>query len=85
MSSSPPEGASQELDHQACTNRRFFIQLRADADPVCGVYRGRVQHLRSGEAAHFDSLDELAAFFTAMSVKEPGDTLGGAVRGGPAP
>jgi hypothetical protein len=85
MSSRPPDRALHDLDHQACTNRRFFIQLRADAEPARGIYRGRVQHLRSGEAAHFDSLDELAAFFTAISVKEPSDNLGGTTRGGPAP
>jgi hypothetical protein len=85
MSSSPPDRASQNLDHQALTNRRFLIQLRADADPVRGVYCGRVQHLRSGEAAHFDSLDQLAAFFTTMSVKEPDGNLSGTARGGPAP
>ncbi len=85
MSSNPPDRASQNLDHQALTNRRFLIQLRADADPVRGVYRGRVQHLRSGEAAHFDSLDQLAAFFTTMSVQEPDGNLSGTARGGPAP
>ena len=66
-------------------NRRFLVQLRMDADPSRGVYRGRIQHVRSGEAAHFDSLDELAAFFTVMSGKERGDTLGGTAPDGPAP
>jgi hypothetical protein len=85
MSSSPPGFTPNDLDHQASTNRRFVIQLRIDADPASGVCRGRVQHLRSGEAAHFDSLEELALFFTAMTVKERSDTLSGTSRGGPAP
>lgn len=55
------------LDHQGCTSRRFVVQLRVDADATRGVHRGRVQHIRSGEAAHFDSLDELAAFFARAS------------------
>jgi hypothetical protein len=85
MSSGPPNRATEDLDHQACTNRRFFIQLRLDADPARGICRGRVQHVRSGEAAHFDTLEELTAFFTAMTVREPGGNLGGTPRGGPAP
>jgi hypothetical protein len=84
MSISPPNRAI-EVDHQASINRRFLIQLRLDADPSRGVYRGRIQHVRSGEAAHFDSLDELAAFFAVMSAKERGDTLGGTAPNGPAP
>jgi hypothetical protein len=38
------------------------VQLRLDADPARGIFRGRIQHLRSGDAAHFDSLEELAGF-----------------------
>jgi hypothetical protein len=49
-------------DHQACTSRAFVVHLRVDADPTLGSFRGRVQHLRTGDAAHFDSLEELAAF-----------------------
>jgi hypothetical protein len=85
MSMSPPGFPVHDLDHQASANRRFVVQLRIDADVVRGLYRGRVQHVRSGEAAHFESLDELAAFFAAMAVKERGDTLLGTPRGGPAP
>ena len=85
MSSSPPGFTTTDLDHQASTNRRFVIQLRIDADPARGICRGRVQHVRSGAAAHFDSLEELARFFTAMTVKERSDTLSDTPRGGPAP
>jgi hypothetical protein len=85
MSSSPPGFAASELDHQASTNRQFVVQLRIDSDPEHGICRGRVQHVRSGAAAHFDSLEELAMFFTALTVKERSDTLSGTPRGGPAP
>jgi hypothetical protein len=50
------------LNHAACTSRNFIVQLRIDADPVRGIFRGRIQHVRSGDAAHFDSLKELAEF-----------------------
>ena len=85
MEQSPPGFSITELDHQASANRRFVVQLRIDSDPARGIYRGRVQHTRTGEAAHFDSLEELASFFIAMAVREHGDTLAGTARGKPAP
>lgn len=59
-----PSDAS-DLDHQARTGRAFLVHLRADADVQHGEFQGRVQHVRSGDAAHFESLDELATFVTA--------------------
>jgi hypothetical protein len=59
--SNPP---SDGLNHQGCTRRGFMVQLRLDADPGRGIFRGRIQHVRTGDAAHFDSLEELAAFIT---------------------
>jgi len=85
MAQSPPGFSITELDHQASANRRFVVQLRIDSDPARGIYRGRVQHTRSGEAAHFDSLEELAGFFIAMALREPSDTLGATARGKPVP
>lgn len=60
MPSITPDEAA--MDHEARTNRVFVVHLRVDADPGQGVFRGRVQHVRSGDAAHFDTLDELGAF-----------------------
>jgi len=58
-----PEGRpATNFNHEACTNRGFVVQLRLDAAPARGIFRGRIQHVRSGDAAHFDSLEELAAF-----------------------
>jgi hypothetical protein len=54
-----------DLNHQGCTGRGFLVQLRLDAEPTRGVFRGRVQHVRSGDAAHFDSLEELAGFIAS--------------------
>ncbi len=46
------------------TGRAFVVQLSLDASPVSGVFRGRVQHLRSEDAFHFETLDELARFMS---------------------
>ena len=45
----------------ACTlvGRSFRVQFRADADIRRGACSGRVEHIRSGDAAHFSSADEL--------------------------
>ena len=40
-------------------DRAFVVQLRADADPARGVVSGRVEHIVSGAAAPFDSLEQL--------------------------
>jgi hypothetical protein len=42
--------------------RAFLVQLTDDSDVGGRVVRGRVEHVRSGEAARFQSLTELAAF-----------------------
>ena len=52
-------------DDASWTGRVFVVQLTLDAAPAAGRYRGRVQHLRSCDAAHFESLEELAVFMRA--------------------
>jgi hypothetical protein len=64
LMSGEPVG-SPELDHQAGTRRVFVVHLRLDADPVQGRLAGRIQHVHSSDAAHFESMDELVAFITA--------------------
>jgi len=44
--------------------RSFVVQLRSDSDPSTGVVRGRVEHVVSNRAAVFDSLYDLAHFFS---------------------
>jgi hypothetical protein len=39
--------------------RAFVVQLRTDADLARGVVRGRVEHVVSGAAALFESVEEL--------------------------
>lgn len=45
-------------------NRAFVVQLHADIQIEWGDYKGRVEHLNSGAAAHFASAEELLAFIT---------------------
>jgi hypothetical protein len=44
----------------------FVVQFTADADPAGGQCRGRVEHVASGQATHFQSEEELLAFFTQV-------------------
>jgi hypothetical protein len=46
----------------ACAGRVFLIQLSLDACPSSGRFSGRVQHMQSCDAAHFESLEELVQF-----------------------
>ena len=46
------------------SGRAFIIQLSLDACPSAGRFCGRVQHLRTEDAIHFDSLVELARFIS---------------------
>jgi hypothetical protein len=42
--------------------RAFVVQLRADADLGSGVVSGRIEHMSSGAAALFDSVEQLIAW-----------------------
>lgn len=42
--------------------RAFVVQFRAETNVTCGRYAGRVEHVVSGQATHFASLEELLAF-----------------------
>ena len=44
------------------TNRAFVVQFRAETEAERGRWVGRVEHVVSGQAAHFASLEELLAF-----------------------
>jgi hypothetical protein len=53
---------SNTIDPRALTGRAFRIQFRAEADIAQGVCSGRIEHVRSGDAAHFTSVQELLSF-----------------------
>jgi hypothetical protein len=46
----------------SCLGRIFLVHLSLDANPACGYFCGRVQHLRSEDATHFASFADLARF-----------------------
>lgn len=43
-------------------NWAFVIQFRTDTEVSQGRLAGRIEHIVSGQIAHFQSLDELLAF-----------------------
>ena len=47
-------------------SRAFVVQLASDADVARGAVFGRVEHVLSARAAHFENLDELLAFITRV-------------------
>jgi hypothetical protein len=51
-----------KMHHTLPISRAFVVQLRAEADLVTGPVTGRVEHVLSGQATAFASLDELRAF-----------------------
>ena len=46
--------------------RAFVVQLHATAVVARGQLTGRVEHVLSGQAVHFHSLDELLAFMARV-------------------
>jgi hypothetical protein len=52
-----PEGQAALSVHRA-----FVVHLRVNSDVAQGRLAGRVEHVVSGQSAHFASLEELLAF-----------------------
>ena len=48
------------------TNRAFVVQLRAQPPGAPFAWEGRVEHVVSGQATHFHSLEELLAFISRV-------------------
>lgn len=49
----------------------FVVQFRAEMDVEQGNFVGRVEHVVSGQAALFQSVDELLTFFTRVLTMMP--------------
>ena len=47
-------------------HRAFVVQFRAELDVARGRCAGRVEHVVSGQATHFHSLEELLAFMARV-------------------
>ena len=67
MSQSPPS---------LPTNRAFVVQFRAEPSGTRPRWHGRVEHVVSGQAAHFDALEELLAFVTRVLTEVEGPQAG---------
>jgi hypothetical protein len=64
--------------HSLPAERAFVVQLSADADVAQGRIAGRVEHVVSGQATHFDRLEDLLAFIERVLASlsaEPLDEL----------
>jgi hypothetical protein len=47
-------------------HRAFVVQLRERADVEQGQWLGRIEHVTSGQATHFQSLEEMVTFIRAV-------------------
>ena len=47
-------------------HRAFVVQFRAEINVERGPWIGRVEHVVSGQATHFASLEELVAFIARV-------------------
>jgi hypothetical protein len=48
------------------TQRAFVVQLHAESKIEKGLFKGRVEHIVSGQSAHFSSMKALKAFMHRM-------------------
>ncbi len=55
------------------SDRAFVVQLRWDAAVEQGDFRGRVEHINSMQAAHFESVEELLAFIARVVAAQRAD------------
>jgi len=55
------------------SNRAFVVQLHADAEVDKGRVFGRVEHIVSFQATHFQSIEELVAFIKQVIMTNPPD------------
>ena len=63
---------SQPLQKQPSlpVRRAFVVQFRAEAELEQGCFRGRVEHVLSGQVTKFSSVEELLAFFAHVLSQE---------------
>jgi len=54
--------------------RAFVVQLHAEAEVAQGHCKGRVEHIVSMQATHFESLEELTAFIVQILTKQESET-----------
>ena len=52
--------------HPLPAQRAFLVQVHAEAEVAQGRLAGRVEHVVSGQATHFTSLEALLAFMARV-------------------
>jgi hypothetical protein len=61
------EMSKSSADQSALSpHRAFVVQLREQADVEQGLWLGRIEHVTSGRAMRFQSLEEMVTFITAV-------------------
>ena len=61
------EGTAVAQEEPALVRRRaFVVQFRAETEIAQARCVGRVEHVASGQATHFQSLEELLEFLTRV-------------------
>ena len=58
------------------TSKAFVVQFRSNMNVQQGQFEGRVEHVASGEAIHFQSQEELLAFILRLLTDVPSEALG---------
>lgn len=48
------------------TQRAFVVQIHAEADMAQGKVRGRVEHIVTGQATHFETVEALVQFIVQV-------------------
>ena len=51
------------------TQRAFVVQLHSESKLVKSQFKGRVEHIVSGQSAHFSSMKALKAFMQRVLVE----------------
>lgn len=63
ISQAPPKTYGKlQTESPLSPDHAFVVQFRSDTTVAYGCYAGRIEHVVSGQAAHFASLEELLAF-----------------------
>jgi hypothetical protein len=71
-----PEGQAPLSVHRA-----FVVHFRVNSDVAQGRLAGRVEHVVSGQSAHFASVEELLAFIARVLATERAPPHPGRKRG----
>ena len=62
---------ARPTDQLNCISRSFLVHIRTDADLSAGRVVGRVEHVHSGDATHFQSIEELLSFMATLLDPDP--------------